>query len=470
MLTQLSSDIHGTKVERQYFHRFRLEALKGLAIHSENLGLFWERLVPQVAHQDDAVKHALVALGSAYQLKGQGHKSLQGVDRTQLEVFTIQQYNKAIKSLQQQAAPQSHEHVERTLVCCLIFICLEFMRQNRPGAITHIASGLRIIETLPASLFEYVLSDTMSDPQGYGKRMSRAEMRQLFAFFQYIEFSSVVYGAPIKPALALRQHQTRQASGVPAERSTQKPLSISEYHDAAFHYGHYVFAWACEALFHQGDMVFWSSPEHIRRHQEVLDRGHETSQKIDQFMAGPTAPRPDTDRLGYLSVILDRMMFRGVFFIAQCLPLNLTRRDMRQFEWKYREFLELCEEVVEFNEAFDVKGKAGTGENGPGKSPLTLDNGALIGLHITLNGTGNPETRRRTLNILRRIGDRCEGIYEASEMLRVYTAFGMYEEGSVELEQLLDEPVGPTLSGLGGLPALEAKLAALSMGTKSESN
>ncbi len=93
----IAADIAGTETERRFFHGFRnVAAIDGLAVHVCNFTTFWQRLLPQLSHRDDAVKHAFVALGSAYQLyQHQADDStLPGfATRKDLEVFVLQQYN-----------------------------------------------------------------------------------------------------------------------------------------------------------------------------------------------------------------------------------------------------------------------------------------------------------------------------------------------------------------------------------------
>lgn len=68
VLRPLAADIEGTEQEREFFHRFRRAAEAGLAMHASSLGSsFWRRLVPQIGHSDPAVRHALIALGAAYE-------------------------------------------------------------------------------------------------------------------------------------------------------------------------------------------------------------------------------------------------------------------------------------------------------------------------------------------------------------------------------------------------------------------
>ncbi|KAI1651884.1 uncharacterized protein F4817DRAFT_364807 [Daldinia loculata] len=249
ILRPLAADIEGTEEERLYFHRFRQAAEAGLALHASSLGAsFWRRLVPQVGHSDPAVRHALIALGAAYesmQLQQGQHQQEQNYQTKQpaprissrsdspaersyvstpppedtyqcadqLELFMIQQYNLSIYHLQRHVQPgSSSESVETTLICCLIFVCIETSRGNEAAALAHVANGLQIIKALPPDSEFVNHSSSSSRPnngsrsssnQGYSgggdgggtasglpPRISRSDWRQLLDFFLTLEPST----------------------------------------------------------------------------------------------------------------------------------------------------------------------------------------------------------------------------------------------------------------------------------------
>ncbi|KAI1415807.1 hypothetical protein F5Y13DRAFT_206737 [Hypoxylon sp. FL1857] len=256
ILRPLVADIEGTEQERLFFHRFRQAAEAGLAMHASSLGPgFWRRLVPQVGQSDPAVRHALIALGAAYQsaqlqqshqtttpatsidpvLGGssssrsgspaapsqhqhhqpymstpppEDNSNAQCID--QLELFMIQQYNMSIYHLQKHVQPSSPpESVEITLICCLVFVCIETSRGNEGAALAHVANGLQIIKALPPeSEFAYSPSSSGSSARnsssshssssaasnGPSPRISRSDWQQLLDFFLGLEPSATTYG------------------------------------------------------------------------------------------------------------------------------------------------------------------------------------------------------------------------------------------------------------------------------------
>lgn len=74
--------------------------------------------------------------------------------------FALQQYNKAISCLNKRLSngPQSEEI---TLMCCVLFICLEFLRGNIDTAISHLHSGLEILAAWRARSRKPLLNEAL---------------------------------------------------------------------------------------------------------------------------------------------------------------------------------------------------------------------------------------------------------------------------------------------------------------------
>ncbi len=84
-----------------------------------------------MSHNHEAVKHAVVALGAAHELfTFPNAQEISGFPRERIEVFVIKQYNESIAQLSRYVASTSTENIHVTITCCLIFICLETLRQN----------------------------------------------------------------------------------------------------------------------------------------------------------------------------------------------------------------------------------------------------------------------------------------------------------------------------------------------------
>ena len=106
---------------------------------------FWDRVILQVSSTEPAVRHAVIALGSLHEyLDGQKdvikydlkHKSLH---------FSLQQYTKAIASLNQGLAAGARLPIEVVLICCALFISIESLQGNYAATARHLLSGSHIL-------------------------------------------------------------------------------------------------------------------------------------------------------------------------------------------------------------------------------------------------------------------------------------------------------------------------------------
>ncbi|RYO80139.1 hypothetical protein DL764_009932 [Monosporascus ibericus] len=504
---------------------------------------FWNVLIPQVAHHDEAVKHAVVALGSAFHIYD---RRLEKGDAQRLEVFVVTQYNKAIRSLQQHVTSASPKGTEITLICCLMFAFLETIRSCSNAALVHLAHGRRILDTLPVSAYSY-----LRDPPPFGKppppheqqrqrecgpvmrHISKAEWRQLLVFFAELEFVSHMHGAgdllgnlvcsPPPPSgrrattaaaaaaesdpdpdssTAAWQHSPEVVVTFGDEYEHEDYETLDECHHQFLAWSLRVFSRVVETLPHKGDGAFWANPEQRRLHAALVERGRRILRSMDHLdvvggsrrssaSAAPNAEERSGEarqaRAEQASLLSDRLHGRGMFFILLCMPHNYTRRQIiARFDAMFHEFINISEKLTgllldssssdsgtgtrENNKKIDTASSAATARKEKEKEELklpaiTLDNGVLVALYVVLYGTGSGDLKRRAMRILRRLGNRREGMYDAAAILRVFAGIGAKgEDGWDDAEDpLLDKLVGPSLTGLGGLPGLERRLAAVKL-------
>lgn len=183
----------------------------------------------QISRHDDAVKHGLIALGTSYQAMKMRQKMYAApgttvdmvgcvpdseYDPSELELLTIQHYNQSIQHLQRHIASSTPDSTEATLLCCLIFICLESSRGNQEVVLSHVANGLSIIDTLPPettlnpfdsdfsniNAFKAFTSTTQSvllTPDGLTRhsspRISKSEWAQLLGLFTGLELCAMAW-------------------------------------------------------------------------------------------------------------------------------------------------------------------------------------------------------------------------------------------------------------------------------------
>ncbi|KAK8136469.1 hypothetical protein PG984_004409 [Apiospora sp. TS-2023a] len=103
--------------------------------------VFWETHVPQAAHHEPIVLHAVVALGSLHMTRGYCEEN-----HDANRVFALEQYNHAIRLLLDRGADRG---TDVCLMACILFTCFENMQGNHAGARAHIRSGAKLLyETL----------------------------------------------------------------------------------------------------------------------------------------------------------------------------------------------------------------------------------------------------------------------------------------------------------------------------------
>lgn len=81
---------------------------------------FWERLVLQAAHNEPAVRHAVVAIGSRHEL-AMYQTAKKGVEGT----FALGEYNLAIKHLLNPPHSGGPRGVDVYLMMSILFACFE---------------------------------------------------------------------------------------------------------------------------------------------------------------------------------------------------------------------------------------------------------------------------------------------------------------------------------------------------------
>jgi len=110
-----------TGKELRYLGFFRENSVSQMSAFFPNT--FWRDQVPQIAHAEPSIRHALLAFASFHE-----HFTLGGGSRNDHTRFGLQQCNLAIKGLVQssQGSPLI------ALLCCLLFISIEVSSWDGP--------------------------------------------------------------------------------------------------------------------------------------------------------------------------------------------------------------------------------------------------------------------------------------------------------------------------------------------------
>lgn len=113
--------------------------------------VFWGTLVFQASAQEAAILHALTALG-AVDLSKAIQRNQTSVDDAscmgRYELLALQQYNKAIGRLSVHFEEKNRYSLQVALISCMIFICIELLRENLTAANTHFQNGLKLLDEI----------------------------------------------------------------------------------------------------------------------------------------------------------------------------------------------------------------------------------------------------------------------------------------------------------------------------------
>ncbi|KAJ5807799.1 hypothetical protein N7474_009068 [Penicillium riverlandense] len=164
----------------------------------------WEQLVLQLSHREPCILHAAVAVGAMHRFsRGQCPSLLTGSNSLEpANAFAIRQYVKSLNHLRSRLAGSPNESCGVVaLAACLLFICLEMLQGNRPAAVAHLRTGLRILSGLHVQFLKLdprqggicleLSSETEHNPLG-----------QLAIVFARLDYEATMFGEQT-PVLAL---------------------------------------------------------------------------------------------------------------------------------------------------------------------------------------------------------------------------------------------------------------------------
>ncbi|OJJ96627.1 hypothetical protein ASPACDRAFT_1859300 [Aspergillus aculeatus ATCC 16872] len=147
----LGDDLLISDQERRSFQFFIAKTAPQLAGDFECV--FWERLLLQSAHHEPAIRHVTIALGSLHErLERDSGTSYRAGIQIMHDPFALRQYLCAMRYLM--PTPGGSQPLDVCLMSCILFACFEAMRGQYGSAITHITSGLKILDELRANPFD----------------------------------------------------------------------------------------------------------------------------------------------------------------------------------------------------------------------------------------------------------------------------------------------------------------------------
>ncbi|KAK4196828.1 hypothetical protein QBC40DRAFT_268161 [Triangularia verruculosa] len=323
------ADIDGTDTEKRFFARFRSSSSTwfdpSTPQYLSHYSMFWNKVISPSTNccQDEAVKHAVVALGAAHTLvQFPNQKVLDGFTRDALDVFVIQQYNNSIEKLQRHVRSAGTDSVKITLICCLAFIFLETVRSNHSVAVTHLVNGLRILQSMPFNVFD-CLSDTsifVWPPLGTAHQRDGLDMPDIIQLFARLEVTSCFFTTAIHPVISEKSYVSRVYDDGSSLQTAEGPIVISDTKEAR----------KMMATFQHDTMAFLYklSASTIRpegRQSACLQaRARRLGPIISDFFARFGSITPNTPDLYIL--LLDLLYFKTALFLISRIPALPPKR------------------------------------------------------------------------------------------------------------------------------------------------
>lgn len=190
---RLSSGIPGTYAEQRSFCYLRERAIYDISGYFQSE--FWDRLVLQISHTEPVLRHALMALSSLCETYES--QDLKNINDTSRGRFALKHYNRAVRLLGAHLST-SQPQLEVILTSCLVFVWLEFIRNDFHAGLNHLKGGLKILE------------DFRQPNKSFGSTPQHIDA-SLIHLFSQLKIQATVYGSPTSEFVPEGYEETRMA-------------------------------------------------------------------------------------------------------------------------------------------------------------------------------------------------------------------------------------------------------------------
>lgn len=387
----------GSREERQYVHIFCTQATHALSGFFPSD--FWTRFLPQLSQRYPTVRHAVSAVGAVYGKELLPTES----DAAEVEQFTLQQYNKAIRSFLKQLTVPQTAGIDLILVTCLLFICLETLRSKSSRALDHIQSGVQI---LAARLQE----DKITVKNEFD--------RELLQIFSRLNIQTCLFGRGIAP---LDIHPEKSTSTDSGEKLTFDNISQARETLSNLQCRTLVFIRACGS---KSGITYEDVYEQQRKEQQSLEMEFYTwHAAFDRLRKRSSKATGIADPRAPLALLIE--YHTSLVWVLTCISQEESHFD--NFTPHFEEIVCLAENIL----------KLGPGtESTPVAEQLSLDPGILAHIYWTAHKCRDPLIRRRAIQALARCPAK-QGMWRRSLIVQVASKIVEIEE-----EALCSLPVG----------------------------
>ncbi|PYI14024.1 hypothetical protein BO99DRAFT_407047 [Aspergillus violaceofuscus CBS 115571] len=361
--------VPGTREERQYVQFFCTQTAPALSGFFPSQ--FWNQFLPQLSHRNQAVRHAVAAVGALHQRQLAGwFEPAHATDD-----FTLQQYNKAIQQFLRQIGDPKERGFDMMLIQCLLFVCLEMLQGNSRQAMNHVQGGLDILSRQTAAL------DTIN--------------KDLFQFFCRQNNQLSYFGRPLMPALDIR-------SPDPSPLRSNKNLTFDHIDQARDYLTSMITRCLSFVRFAQRHVLANPPqplyPEHFQQQAALLGECHAWFQAFETLRKKPAKASGILDPRAPLSMACQ--YHTAITWLSTCTSLDEMVLD--KFVPNFEAIVCAGEKLVEL---------CGVDERGSVAEQFYLDAELIPVLYWTAQRCRHPILRRRALDLLTRYPAR-EGLWD----------------------------------------------------------
>lgn len=408
----------GTKQEHQFldFFRNRTTPLLSGCFDWE----FWGQLLPQVGHSEPTIQHAMIAVAVV-------HARLEGIDellhgedkREESRCFELQQYNKAIHHLRQHLSANGVT-IEVTLMCCVLLVCLEFLRSNMKQAILHLRGGLNILNAYHTSA-KHALLEPSSLRVSSRTGLIAQKLEEIFHRLgnQWVLCDRLAALDVIGPDPGGFEFGGPFANLEEARSSLDQLSTI------------------CLRVIHASNTYFYSNststPEDNYNMEQSISTTHAWlsdqfdmwSNAFESFIAR-NASTADT-RFSHGCNLLRIFYITGQMWLASCLSLDETLFD--DMMDKFRAVIALASSVIhESDSSTSIPPRSST----KGPAPFTFEMGVIAPLYFTAIKCRDRKLRREAISLLGSCTPRKEGLWDADILVYVTRRIVEIEESGLD--------------------------------------
>jgi hypothetical protein len=356
---------------------------------------FWSRVPLRMAQSELSVRHALIALSYLNKTETGTLKNARASLVTVSEQKTmLHHYNKAVKHLVQRMLEPSFS-AELGLVCCLLFICLEFLRGNYDTGMAHYKSGLKIISAYkdkhPPGTIRSLRSDMVEET--------------LIPMFMRNMATAIIFGLPTEQ-VAFSSHYPSGTQECVFKTVVDADLSGHNIRNMAF-----ILARILGTKVVTGEP---HSPDDLQLQQDCLEHHRVWMRALDQLERRTTLSEEDA----IAANMLRALHWTNYIFAARIL-IN-AQSDFDQHLDDFKAVLGYTRMVLDSRTA-----RHQTAAN------FTFDIGFIPSLYLTACRCRCPFTRREALSLLERDLPR-EGLWDAQQHAVVARRVIEYEEMEVD--------------------------------------